>query len=101
MSYLSTDGSFDLTRFETEGSFDLTRFESDDSTLFPVHLENFQIVEKGTLPPYEGEYIAHPTFNDQIFETKNKRMRDDFEVTPIRVSRVSNPFGGITVYIGD
>lgn len=49
---------------------------------------------------YDGAYQAIPTFEDQVFLTKNKTMRNDFEVVQIPVSRTANPQGGNTVFIG-
>lgn len=100
MPYISTDGSFDLRKFESDTTLKISFDNSSSENLFPIHLENFQIVEKDTCPPYEGSYTIRPTFQDQEFETKNKKMTDNLEVTAIRVSRVSNPFGGVTVLIG-
>ena len=51
-------------------------------------------------PPYEGDYNVKPTFSGAVLETKDKRMTDDLTVDPIYVGDVSNPQGGITIYIG-
>lgn len=51
-------------------------------------------------PVYDGPYVATPKFESQELETKDKMMKDNVEVEPIYVSRVSNPAGGTTVYIG-
>ena len=50
--------------------------------------------------PYDGDYIVDPTFDKQVLETQSKLMLENVEVNPIEVSRVSNPSGGTTVYIG-
>ena len=49
---------------------------------------------------YEGPYTVNPMFIQQVLETQNKTMADDVTVHAIEVSRVSNPAGGNTIYIG-
>lgn len=49
---------------------------------------------------YEGEYTVTPRLEDQYLETNGKIMRDDVTVYQIPISRVSNPYDGITVLIG-
>ena len=49
---------------------------------------------------YEGPYVVTPTFSTQILHTADKHMTDVVTVNEIGVSRVENPTGGITVYIG-
>ncbi len=49
---------------------------------------------------YAGPYDVSPKFVDQILPTREKLMREDVTVDAITVSRVSNPAGGKTVYIG-
>ncbi len=49
---------------------------------------------------YTGEYEVDPTFEEQILQTQDKMMLEDVTVHAIEVSRVSNPSGGKTVYIG-
>ena len=49
---------------------------------------------------YTGEYVINPSFNQQVFETKNKIMTEDVEIKPIAVSVTSNTSGGNTIYIG-
>lgn len=50
--------------------------------------------------PYEGEYLVNPDFTGTILPTKDRVLDNDVTVNPIEVSRVSNPSGGTTVYIG-
>ena len=50
--------------------------------------------------PYEGEYTVTPRLTEQSLETNGKIMRDDVTVHQIPISRVSNPYDGITVLIG-
>lgn len=50
--------------------------------------------------PYTGKYTVNPTFGTQTLETKDKHLRDNVTVQPIEVSRVSNPAGGKTIFIG-
>lgn len=51
-------------------------------------------------PVYDGPYVTTPKFESQELETKDKMMKENVEVEPIYVSKVSNPAGGTTVYIG-
>ena len=50
--------------------------------------------------PYEGEYLVNPDFIGITLPTKDRVLNKDVTVNPIEVSRVSNPSGGTTVYIG-
>lgn len=50
--------------------------------------------------PYEGAYDVEPRFYQQTLETTGKILSDDVRVHAIQVENVSNPAGGITVYIG-
>lgn len=61
---------------------------------------SFGEVREIPLNPYTGEYEVDPNFDTQILETANKTLVEDVTINPIEVSRVSNPFGGRTVYIG-
>ena len=49
---------------------------------------------------YTGNYIVDPRFETQTLETKNKLMYDNVTINEIAVSRVSNPQGGNTIWIG-
>lgn len=49
---------------------------------------------------YGGPYEVRPKFEDQVLPTREKLMREDVTVNAITVSRVSNPAGGKTVFIG-
>jgi hypothetical protein len=49
---------------------------------------------------YTGDYTVNPDFSGKTLETKNKTMDENVIVKPIEVTRVSNPSGGTTVYIG-
>lgn len=49
---------------------------------------------------YMGDYVVDPEFTGVVLPTAAKMMLQDVAVNPIRVERVSNPAGGITVYIG-
>lgn len=49
---------------------------------------------------YMGDYEVDPDFFGVTLPTADKMMLQDVEVNPIKVERVSNPAGGITVYIG-
>jgi hypothetical protein len=49
---------------------------------------------------YKGDYVAITRFSDQVFETKDKTMNDDFVVKEIPCAEVTNPAGGLTLTIG-
>ena len=49
---------------------------------------------------YAGDYRVIPKFTEKVLQTKNKLMKDNVSISPIEVTRVSNPSGGTTVYIG-
>ena len=49
---------------------------------------------------YGGPYNVKPSFEDQTLYTRDKLMLEDVTVDAISVSRVTNPAGGKTVYIG-
>ena len=51
-------------------------------------------------PVYDGPYTAQPKFESQKLETKDKMMKENVEIEPIFVSKVTNLSGGTTVYIG-
>ena len=50
--------------------------------------------------PYTGDYVVDPSFVKSTLPTKDRLLLEDVIVNPIEVSRVSNPSGGTTVYIG-
>lgn len=50
-------------------------------------------------PPYEGEYEATPTLEEQVFATKETSMLQDFTVHETPVSEVINEQGGYTLTI--
>ena len=58
------------------------------------------VPERIDIEVYDGDYIVDPHFNTQTLETKNKAMRDDVTINEIAVSKVTNPQGGNTVWIG-
>lgn len=50
---------------------------------------------------FDGPYKVKPTFENQTLKTKNMAMKDDVEIKPISITKVSNQSGGNTVIIGD
>jgi hypothetical protein len=50
---------------------------------------------------FDGPYEVKPTFENQTLKTKNMAMKDDVDIKPISVTKVSNQSGGNTVIIGD
>lgn len=53
------------------------------------------------IPPYRGPYEVIPTVDGMTLQTKNLRMDDNVTIHEIPYYEVSNPTGGITVYIAD
>ena len=49
--------------------------------------------------PYEGAYEADALFREQLFQTANKRMLQDFAVHAINYTEAPND-SGVTVTIG-
>lgn len=58
------------------------------------------LVVEDTPDQYEGEYIINPKFEEQIFGTKDKQMKENVVIEPISVVKTSNTSGGKTVIIG-
>jgi len=52
-------------------------------------------------PSFSGPYEATPKVNEQVFQTKNTSMEDNFTVKEITYLRTINESGGYTVTIGD
>lgn len=60
-----------------------------------------QFYKVGDYEFFKGPYEVKPTFENQTLKTKNMAMKDDVEIKPISVTKVSNQSGGNTVIIGD
>lgn len=92
------DRAFDL---DFEEDIDITDLEIGDiDELYDLDMELRYVQELTGENIYEGPYVAEPKFRRQYLATKNKIMADDVAINAIKVSRVSNQQGGITVYIG-
>lgn len=50
-------------------------------------------------PSYEGSYEANALFREQVFQTREKVMQDDFTVHAINYTEAPNDYG-TTVTIG-
>ncbi len=57
------------------------------------------VIRKEEWPEYEGVYEATPNVEEQIFDTSDKHMTDDFKINPIPYYDISNEYGR-TIYIG-
>lgn len=71
----------------------------NENAEYKAKFGNVIIVHDGYVPPYEGDYAVIPTLDDQTFDTKNKKMLDDFSVLKIPYEEVSNEGGGTTAII--
>lgn len=50
---------------------------------------------------YSGEYEADALLEkDQVFETKNRIMKENMTFKGMKVHVVTNPAGGLTYYVG-
>lgn len=58
-----------------------------------------KIVEGGTVPLYDGDYVVTPKTTAQTLPTANTRMAEDVSILQIPYFEVSNQTGK-TVYIG-
>ena len=72
----------------------------EESTEVKLAFQEKQIIVHANVEPYDGSYEVHPTFETQTLLTSGKRMLDDLVINEIKVSKVSNPFGGNTICIG-
>ena len=72
----------------------------EESVLVDLAFQEKQVIIHADVEPYEGSYEVDPTFEAQTLATAGKRMLDDLFINEIKVSKVSNPFGGNTVCIG-
>lgn len=76
---------------------DLLLYVQEDESI--LYVRPSEVVRVGG-DPYEGSYEVKPQFDRITLPTKDKVLVKDVEVEAIEVSRVSNPAGGKTVYIG-
>ena len=76
----------------------MIRVKMRSSNNIPVSMH---IGESKKYPSFSGPYEAIPKVNEQVFQTKNTSMEDDFTVKEITFLRTINESGGYTVTIGD
>lgn len=72
----------------------------DNTSAFPISMRDIQIISQIDVETYDGGYEVKPNFEIQTLPTAHKYMAKNVTVDAIEVSRVSNPYGGSTVYIG-
>lgn len=89
-----TDEEFTLTE-EEQTVYELD--VSDDSAEWSV--EEYVRTRETDYPEYDGLYSADARFTNQVFDTSEKVMRDDFTVHAINYTEAPNG-SGITVTIG-
>lgn len=65
-----------------------------------VGFKELNIIKEHSEEIYDGPLVIDPKYSDQVLQTRGKLMPDDVTVHEIFVSKVSNPSGGKTVYIG-
>lgn len=56
-------------------------------------------IHSSEYPDYVGPYEANALFSEQVFQTNESVMQDDFTVHAINYTEAPNPYG-ITVTIG-
>lgn len=76
----------------------MVTFELTQKTALSVALD--VTIRGGGGEPYDGPYTVTPDFETQELATKGRLLKDNVTVDPIAVSRVENPSGGKTIYIG-
>ena len=72
----------------------------DVNAVFVPCMKDIQTIPKPIGEPYRGEYEVNPSFEPQTLPTENKFLSQNITIDAIVVSRVTNPAGGRTVYIG-
>lgn len=65
-----------------------------------VEFKELNIIKEHSEEVYDGPLVIDPKYSDQVLQTRGKLMPDDVTVHEIFVSKVSNPSGGKTVFIG-
>lgn len=66
-----------------------------------VNIQNINVQAGGEyIPEYEGEYFAIPKVEEQTLFTKNKKMKNNVEISAIPYAEVANLANGKTVTIG-
>lgn len=65
-----------------------------------VEFKELNIVKEHSEEIYDGPLVIDPKYSDQVLQTRGKLMPGDVTVHEIFVSKVSNPSGGKTVFIG-
>lgn len=66
-----------------------------------VNIQNINVQAGGEyIPEYEGEYFVIPKVEEQTLFTKNKKMKNNVEISAIPYAEVANLANGKTVTIG-
>ena len=78
-------------------SVDLVVGEGDSLTIESGEYIPYVLTD---LPDYDGAYTADALFSEQVFQTNQKVMRDDFTVRAINYTEAPNASGGKTLTIG-
>ncbi len=72
----------------------------DINSAFVPCMRDIQTIPKPIGEAYRGDYEISPSFDPQTLPTENRYLSRDITVDAIEISRVTNPAGGRTVYIG-
>lgn len=65
----------------------------------PITFQNVSYIGVERPSDYDGPTNVLPSFETQLLPTQGKTLNTDIEVSPIRVTAVSNHSGGKTVSI--
>lgn len=95
---LPEDQRIPVRMMNTDQKIPIHMLQSDQH--IRVRFQAAQVIHTGGGEPYTGSYHVIPTYDDQSLPTKDKQLSKNVTVEAISVNRVSNPQGGITVYIG-
>ena len=95
------DNSWSCKLEQDENGFSVEQVIPESQYTMGQSADDIQVISVVDGETYDGEYEATPRFVAQTLETKNKYLYDDVSVRAITVSRVSNPSGGNTVWIGE
>lgn len=96
------DGSTGAVTAIREGALpECIIIDGDANLITPIDGQNsvIEMIREGVIP-YEGDYQADPLFTAQELPTMDRFMSRNFTVNAIYKTEVTNPQGGLTVYIG-
>ena len=73
----------------------------EQNQAFSTSFSNTQVILDVQDKVYEGDYEITPKVESQIMKTQGLMMKDDVSIKSIPCFKVSNEYGGETVWIGE